>query len=110
MPHPHSGRLAPSPIAYFGSPCSRVRHRRPGLLGRHCVALLQKFDRNEIGRAHERHVTVAWRCSILKSRRWNEGPRRGSLLKVERTLAMSCNCSCSGTGFVSKSLMLRVQI
>src|SRR5471032_2203015 len=42
-------------------PVSGVRHRRPRLRRRLGVALLQKLDRMQIGRAHERHLSVARR-------------------------------------------------
>ena len=64
---PAFGALSPIPHRLFRItmfPCSASTPRAPWAP---FVALLQKFDRNEIGRAHERHVTVAWRCSILKS-------------------------------------------
>src|SRR5260370_2614700 len=43
------------------SPFPGVRHRGPRFLGRLRLALLQQLDRMLVGRAHERHVAVAWR-------------------------------------------------
>jgi hypothetical protein len=45
-----------------GLPVAGIRHRRPGLGRRLRIALLQQFDRMQVGRAHERHIAVARRA------------------------------------------------
>src|SRR5215207_1102941 len=49
------------PDRQVASPFPGVRHRGPGFPWRLRLALLQKFDRMQVGRAHECHVAVTWR-------------------------------------------------
>src|SRR5690606_12314079 len=48
-------------VSRSGSPRTRVGHRRPWLLLRLGLALLQKLDRYAVGRADERHTAVPGR-------------------------------------------------
>ena len=43
-------------------PASGVLHRSPGLLRGKRIAILQDFNRNAVGRTHERHMAVARRA------------------------------------------------